>query len=152
MCSFPYVLRVEDIHIYHLAELKPCLLVLASRVCILTLPFDRSTEKYHQFVVDMTTSNRLSFSVSPMPYSNGRVTWVGLGGLCPNFHIWLRTTHSKRCVTLFNYGFCRVFFLYIDLFLGGLLGSPLYGQSLLHSCFLLRQFLDKTTSFSLGYS
>lgn len=108
LCSFPYVPHMEDI--YHLAELKPCLLVLASRMCILTLPFDCSTEKYHQLVVDMTTSNRVSFSVFPTPYRNGWVNWVGLGGLCPHLHIWLlRTTHWKRCVTLFNYGLWGVF-------------------------------------------
>lgn len=67
----PLCTNGDDICIYHLTKLKPCFLVLACRVCILMFPFDCSTEKYHRLVLDMTTTNRGSFSVSTTPYSNG---------------------------------------------------------------------------------
>lgn len=52
-------------------------LFACSRMCILTLPFDCSTEKCHQLVVDMTISRRVLLCLS-----NYLQLWLGnLGGI-----------------------------------------------------------------------
>lgn len=56
--SSPCILYIEDLCLYHLVELETCLLILAFRICILTLLFDCSIQKHHWPVVDITSSIR----------------------------------------------------------------------------------------------